>query len=384
MQPDGQSDLAGTIRLGMQAAPSRPKRVQQGFLVIFGLLATWVCFVIVQPFLLSATAALALAVLFHPMQRQFERWGLRPTPAAAITVLIVLLAVLTPMVMLAIGATRELRELFGLLARESNADGGWEPWLTHVLERPLGWFGIHADDPDFRLRVLLGEWAEASRETLMRGLRGAISNIVNVVLSVVVTLFTLFFLLRDGDRIREEVKRLVPIEPAVTDELFHRVTQTVIANMYGVVAVATVQGGLTGLAFLALGLGNPVLWTVMAALMSMIPLVGASSVWVGGAIWLVVKGAYVKALILTGFGAGVIGLADNFIRPYVVSGPAKLHPLLVFFALLGGARAFGLVGIFIGPAVLSVTLALWELLQRPRASATPPGEPSEIVGAENR
>jgi predicted PurR-regulated permease PerM len=359
-------------------APSRPKRLQQGFLVVFGVLATYVCFVIVQPFLLAAAAAAALAILFHPLLNQFRRWGMRRTPAALLTVVIIVVAVLTPMVLLSMGAVRELRQVFGMLAEASLADGGWEPWLTHLLEKPLSWLGIQADDPDFRLRKLLADWAEASRETLMRGLRGAISNIANVLFSIVVTLVTLFFLLRDGDKIRLEVKRLVPLDGLVTDQLFDRVNQTVIANMYGVVAVATAQGALTGLAFLVLGLSNPVLWTVMASLLSMVPFVGAGSVWVGAAIWLAISGSYTKALMLTAFGAGVISLADNFIRPYVVSGPAKLHPLLVFFALLGGVRAFGLIGIFIGPAVLSVTLAVWELLQRPRSGAIVSAESASV------
>jgi predicted PurR-regulated permease PerM len=71
----------------------------------------------------------------------------------------------------------------------------------------------------------------------------------------------------------------------------------------------------------------------------------------------------VKALLLLGWGAGVVGQIDAFVRPYVVSARVKVHPLLVFFALLGGVKAFGVIGIFVGPVVLSVTLATLEMLK---------------------
>jgi predicted PurR-regulated permease PerM len=354
----------------MEATPRRA-RIQQGFLLLFGLAAFAVCFVIVRPFLLPAATALALAVLFHPMLRLLHKWGLGKTAAASLSVILVVLLILVPLVFLGLGAYRELKQLFVRLAQASSADGGWEPYLLHLLERPLSWIGISSTDPDFNLRQLLRDAAEAGAATLGSLARGLVTNIAGSVLDLVVVLFTLFFLLRDGERIRNRMKTLLPLDPEVIEVLFDRVHRAVVANLYGVVVVAAAQGGLTGLAFWFLSLPNPVLWSVVAGLLSMIPLVGASSVWVVAAIWLAVTGHYVKAAILTAFGAGVIGLADNVIRPYVVSGQVKMHPLLVFFALLGGTRAFGLTGLFIGPAVLSVALAILEMTsERPAVRAS--------------
>lgn len=345
------------------------RRLQQGFLAVLGALAVYVCYVIVRPFLLPAAAATALAVAFYPVVSTLRK-RMRRSAAAALALLLIVVLIVTPLVLLSIGATQELRQLFSRLSQRSAADGGWELYLTHVLSKPLSWLGMDPNNPEFSLRAVVTDWVDAASASLVRAIRSVITNIAGTLLDLVVALFTLFFLLRDGDRLLEQLKDFVPLDRVTVDLLLDRVNKTIIANMYGVVAVGFVQGGLTGLAFWVLSLPNPILYGMVAGLLSMVPLLGASSVWVVTAISLVVAGNYSKAAMLAAFGAGVIGLADNFIRPYVVSGQVKLHPLLVFFALLGGARAFGLVGIFIGPAVLSVTIALLEILRGPSGHVT--------------
>jgi len=97
--------------------------------------------------------------------------------------------------------------------------------------------------------------------------------------------------------------------------------------------------------------------------------VGTGIVWVPAAIVLAVGGHWIKALILIGWGAAVVAQVDALVRPYVVSGRAKMHNLLIFFALLGGVRAFGIMGLFIGPAVVSVTIALLDMLRAINAAS---------------
>jgi predicted PurR-regulated permease PerM len=133
--------------------------------------------------------------------------------------------------------------------------------------------------------------------------------------------------------------------------------------MYGMVAVALAQGLLLGLAFWFLRLPSPVLWGVITAIISLIPLVGSVIVWLPAAVILIVNGSWVKGLVLIGWGAGVVSLADNIVRPYVISKAGDFHPLLVFFALLGGVQAFGLIGLFVGPVVLAAGQALFDLLK---------------------
>src|ERR1019366_3447823 len=141
------------------------------------------------------------------------------------------------------------------------------------------------------------------------------------------------------------------------------------ASVYGGIAVGFGQGLLTGLGFWALGLSSPVVWGAAAALASLVPLVGTGMVWAPAVIVLLIGGHWVKALILAAWGAAVVAQIDAVVRPYVVSGRAKMHNLLIFFALLGGVQAFGIMGIFIGPVVVSVTIAVLDMLQEMNVSS---------------
>jgi predicted PurR-regulated permease PerM len=127
--------------------------------------------------------------------------------------------------------------------------------------------------------------------------------------------------------------------------------------------VGVAQGSLLSLAFWVLGLPSPVLWGLVTALFSLIPIIGSAAVWGPAVLILLIGGHWWKGLILLGWGAAVVAQVDSLVLPYVISGRAKLHTLLVFFALLGGVNAFGVMGLFIGPLVLSVTLVVLEMLR---------------------
>jgi predicted PurR-regulated permease PerM len=109
------------------------------------------------------------------------------------------------------------------------------------------------------------------------------------------------------------------------------------------------------------------LWSVATAVFSMVPFAGAASVWLVASIYLVAVGNWGKAIFMLAWGAGLISTADNVVRPLVLSGRVKLHTLLIFFSLLGGVKAFGIIGLFTGPIIISVAMALLRILEEERA-----------------
>ena len=118
-----------------------------------------------------------------------------------------------------------------------------------------------------------------------------------------------------------------------------------------------------GVGFWFLGLRSPILWGVVTAACSLVPVVGSALVWLPAALFLVASGHWAKGVILLAWGAGFVSIVDHIVRPYVVGGRARMNSLLVFFSLLGGIQAFGILGIFLGPLVLSITLALLGMLR---------------------
>jgi len=171
----------------------------------------------------------------------------------------------------------------------------------------------------------------------------------------------LFFLFRDGERFMEKIKDLIPFSAKEREKILQRMVDMIHATIYGGIVVALVQGGLGGVGFWIVGLPAPLFWGAVMAFLSFIPIVGAFLVWVPAAIILFIQGSYLKAVILFIWGAVVISLSDNFIRPILISGRTQVHTLLLFFGILGGLKVFGFLGVIAGPLVITICLAIIDI-----------------------
>jgi predicted PurR-regulated permease PerM len=190
-----------------------------------------------------------------------------------------------------------------------------------------------------------------------------LGNITGFILDVFTTVFILFFLFRDGEYLKRRAAAAIPLHPRQLNRLTTGITDTLNASIYGVIVIGLGQGLLTALAFRILGLPGSILWGMVTAIFSLVPVVGTGLVWMPASIILMMTGHWWKGLILLAWGAGIVHPVDNVVRPYLISGRVKLHTLAVFFALLGGLKAFGLLGLLLGPIILSVTLALLSMVE---------------------
>ena len=333
------------------------------FLLALSAIALYFCYVIARPFLSPVFSAVMMAIVFHPVHARIQAHIPGRNTAALISTILVLLALIVPAVGLLVVVSQEVRGLYQLLNERSAAQGGWSPWVMHLMEHLASWAGRYIDLSTLDLRGALLRWLEQIIRSLLSWGAWAASNIISFVADAVITLFTLFFLFREGGSISEHAATVLPLNAGQVERLFTGLSNSIVANVYGCLAVGVAQGSLASLAFWVLGLPSPVLWGLVTALFSLIPIIGSAAVWGPAVIILVIGGHWWKALILLGWGAGVVGQVDTLVRPYVISERVKLHTLLVFFALLGGVEAFGVMGLFIGPVVLSVTLVVLEMLR---------------------
>ena len=339
------------------------KQATTFFLLALSAIALYFCYVIARPFLSPVFLAVMIAIVFHPVHARIQAHIHSRNTAALISTIFVLLALIVPAVGLGVAVSHEIRGLYQTLNERSAAQGGWNPWVMHAMDRLASWAGRYVDLSSFDLRGALLPWLEQiSRSLLSRGAWAA-GNIISFVADAVITLFTLFFLFREGRSMRGHAETFLPLNAAQVERLFTGLSNSIVANVYGCLAVGVAQGTLASLAFWVLGLPSPLLWGLVTALFSLVPIIGSAAVWGPAVIILAIGGHWWKALILLIWGAVVIGQIDTLIRPYVISGRVKLHTLLIFFALLGGVEAFGVMGLFIGPVVLSVTLVVLEMLR---------------------
>ena len=345
-------------------------------LAIVLAIALYLCWLMVQPFTNVILWATVLAVVFYPMHRRIRTRVRNPSGAAIVSTVLVVVLILLPATFITVAVVRELAgaadSLQAGVQRLSNAST--LPGVGWIVERVRGYVAIDAAAAQKFISERLATLGGALAASTLLVVGGAVGAVVQMVIVV----FTLFYMFRDGDRIRRAVYDLLPLERIQMQDIGARTRDVIAATIYGVLVISAIQGTLGTIIFWILGLPSPLLWGVVMFFLSMIPMAGAFLVWVPAAIYLALTGAYVKAVVLVVWGILVIGSIDNFLSPRLVGRRARLHELLIFFAVLGGLQVFGVLGVVLGPVVVAITLALIEML---RQAHRPPSEtlPEETV-----
>ena len=346
-------------------SPDRFTGRSLGLIVIFGI-AAYLCWLVLQPFVGVLLWAAVLVVIFYPVHRRLAAWTGRPGPAAAVSTLLVIVAVLVPVVLVTFAVGRELRGAVDYI------QGG----VGRLLDLPaiapaVRWIDQYVDVDVWRSNEYIGEQLQAWSAAIAGPTLMFVGGILNALVQTVLVVFTMFYLFRDGENLRRAVYDIVPLEYEQSHDIVERTREVIGATIYGVLAIAAIQGTLGTLIFFLLGLPSPLLWGVVMFLLSMIPMAGAFLVWVPAALYLLLSGSYVKALVLGAWGILVISTIDNFLSPRLVGRRARLHELLIFFSVLGGLQVFGVLGLVLGPVLAAITLALIEVV---RQANRPPAE----------
>lgn len=340
------------------------------FLLLLTAAALYLSWLIARPYLTAIITATLLAVTIYPLFIFLLRHVRNRSATALLTTAVVLIAILLPTVFIVNTVANETSVLSGWLNEKSSGDGGLREYFTRLTERPLGWMESKTGISRDQLRSAVTDRLQDVSASLLNWAKSLAGDITRTILDTFIMLFTLFYLLRDGRSILNRLGSILPLESDQYRKLLKTISDSIIANIYGVLAVALAQAVLGALGYWIAGLPNVMLWTFATAIVSMIPVVGAVGVWGVGVIYLAVTAHWGKALFLLVYGAGVISMADNIVRPLVLSGRVKLNTLLVFFSILGGMQAFGFVGLFVGPITVSVAAALLGMLAEERKSGS--------------
>jgi predicted PurR-regulated permease PerM len=225
------------------------------------------------------------------------------------------------------------------------------------------WLGKYVDVEVLHLENAMATLPSKISGLLLKAGSGLVGALAGFAGNSILTFLILFFVFRDGHTAIEKATSALPLSRDQAVRLFTGIRDSIVANLYGMLAVGFAQGLLTGAALAVLRVPSPLLLGLTAAVCSLIPIVGTALVWVPAAIYLMATGHLIKGIVLFLWGALVVGTADNIIRPLVIGSRVELHPLLLLLALLGGLQAFGFIGIFIGPVVISLIAALTTMIR---------------------
>ncbi len=356
------------------SGPARERATWILLAVLTGV-ATYLCWRILQPFAAVILWSVVLALMFAPLHRKLLARTGRPNLSAALTLSVAIVSVLLPVAGVTLAVAGEVGNLVDQVPEK------WNEWASDpVLQaRAARWRAELGERLPFVER-LDGERVKASLtllgEAIVKRSVGIVGSFLRGLVEFIFMVFSLFYMLRDAAKFEGVLRGLLPLSPRQSDLLIARTVEVVQASVLGVIVIAFLQGALGGVTFAILGLPSPILWGVVMSFLAMIPMIGAGAIWLPAAIVLLATGHAGKAIALCAVGALVIGTIDNLLRPRMVGGRAGMHELVVFFAVLGGLRVFGVVGLLVGPAVFAVA---WSLLELFRDSAR--GRKGEAVSA---
>jgi predicted PurR-regulated permease PerM len=210
--------------------------------------------------------------------------------------------------------------------------------------------------------VDFSEMLHSTLEQVRQSIVGLAPNIVGSISELLLGLFIMFFVMfygfREGQVFIKYVKELLPLESDLKDSLFDEMRTVTQAVLYGQVLTAVIQGGLGGLMLLIFGVPNALFWGAIMIITAFLPLLGTPLIWVPAGVGLIMDGNVTKGVLLLIFGATIVMNIDNFLRPKLVSGRTKVHPVLILIGVLGGLRLFGFIGMLVGPLILALLVAL--------------------------
>ena len=331
------------------------------------------CLLILRPFFGVLAWSTVLATTCYPLYHRLQRRTGRAALSAFITSALMVLAVLVPLVFIGGVAVNQLLAVADSV-REALLDrDGLSRRVTGALAPLTQRLGVDADSIVTWANEHASEWIAGAGQYTM----SAAAGLGGALLSFALTAFGTFLMLRHGDRLVATIPDLLPFERRRSEALLLRIRDVVYASVYGVATISTIQGVLCGGMFWLLGVPAAALWGLVTVFASMVPFVGTAGVWVPGTIYLLMTGAWPKAVVLAVWGVAVVSSVDNFLRPRLVAGRVRLSGVAMFVAMLGGLQAFGALGIILGPVLFATAAAIVDVLRETQASPSLQAEASE-------
>jgi len=328
------------------------------FFLLFFVVGVSVFFVF-QPFITAIIAAAILAALFKRPYHFLERVmrGHRGI-SAFLTCLLIVTMIVTPLFLVLSLAINEAGNLYTMMTEESTLQTMIASVLATIQSIP--YVNFFFDTATFDQARLIEEIKNLSQNALGI-LQSAYQGVTHFIFWVFIMFFTLFYFLIDGKKTLKKIMTLSPLKNDHDKLLIEKFISISRATLKGTMVIGVIQGLLGGVTFWIAGVPSPAIWGVVMVLFSIIPMIGSTLIWLPAGIIMLLIGNIWEGVFILAMGAGVISVVDNILRPKLVGQDTQMHPLLIFFATLGGISAFGLPGFIMGPIIVSLFMALSEI-----------------------
>jgi predicted PurR-regulated permease PerM len=327
------------------------------FFILAGI--SLLAYFVIEPFLVSFLIAAILAHLFRPMYGFFLR-GLKGKGLSSFAAcFVVALIIVAPMLLVLSLVAKEIQGIVNDFTLQPDS-----------IKKLIGIFGENLKN--FPLLERFDLSANINQESITTGvksfsqstltiLQSTYSGVAHFVFVTFIMFFSLFYLFIDGDKLVKKIMQLSPLRDKYEKILIDKFNSITRATIKGTIIIAVIQGLLGGVLFSFTGVPSPVLLGILMTVASVIPSFGSGLVWFPVGILMMAFGYSTEGLVILLFGGLVISMVDNLIRPKLVGNDTQMHPLMILFSTIGGIALFGISGFIVGPIIMSLFVAFWDI-----------------------
>ncbi|MBW2996540.1 AI-2E family transporter [Candidatus Woesearchaeota archaeon] len=319
------------------------------FLIAIFVLIVVLAVVLVLPFITPILTSFILAYIFYPFYKWLARKTKRKNISALIISIILILLLVIPVSFTLYQLTREANIGY-VVIKQKLAGSSITEYFKEITGRP-------------EVKAYIENSFNKLSSQLTEGIFNFIFTVPARLLDILLTFFFTFFLLRDGANIVKKIEKKIPLKEKHKKEMIGQVNGVIYAIINGFFVIAIIQGVIGALTFKLFGVASPVTWGILIALLAFVPFLGAALIWIPAAIIQAFHGSWINMIGIT-IGGLIISYIDTFLKPKIIGDKAEIHPAIILIGLLGGLKLLGIIGIIIGPIILSLFFLFIDFLSK--------------------
>lgn len=330
-------------------------RLQLIFFMILTVGVSVLSFFLFKPYIAPIFLAAIMSIVFYPLYKKLLKiFRYKKSLTSGVAVIIIFGAILIPSIFIGISLYKEAISFYFQI---SSVQGGNEGILNMIT----GFFEKKASVFVPEVSIDIGQYLQKLISWTIEHFDNFFSSFFKILIGLILMFVSLFYFLRDGDRMIKRMVSLSPLADSYDEQIIKKMGTAINSIVKGSLAIALIKGILTALGFTIFSIPNPILWGVVTAFASFIPIIGSSIVVVPAILYLFVSSSLASTIGFALWGLVFVGFSDNILSPVLLERGMKIHPFLILLSIFGGLGLFGPIGFIAGPVLLSLLFALFDI-----------------------
>lgn len=340
------------------ATKTPSKLTAKWFFILVSIAVLYLFWKIIEPFALVLIMAGVAAIIFAPVDRWLQQFIKYPKISGLLVVVGVFLLILLPLIGLGFIIVQQASDVVVTVIDNDGLNQAFDLSALPLFDR------LPAPVQDWAAELNIATFGLQAAGWIAQNITVVFAQATRFVFHTVIFFISFFYLLVDRRKLHKAALELSPFNDKLDAQIIARIKSTVRGVVFGAMIIAVVQGFLAGIGMTIFGVPGAALWGALVVIAAQIPMVGAAIIMIPAVVFLWVTGSTGAAIGLTVWAVVAVGLVDNLLSPYLVSGKTKMHGLLILLAILGGIQLFGPIGFIVGPTILAGLMVLVDLYRQ--------------------